>query len=191
MLNAAQIIERKLLRLEYSKGKVAQVGYDLSVQEISSLMFNGRILKNKTILPLYNPLPLCDVSIKSEDNGKWEDSRGWELKPGIYEVKFWEGCDIPSDLSARIIQRSSLARSGVFLCSSIFDPGFSTEFMGTMINVQREVFIEKDARIGQIFFEENESVANDQLYSGQYQHDRQRVNPYDLTEVANNRKDLK
>ena len=34
MLNANQIVEKGLLKLENSKGKKAQVGYDLSLKEV-------------------------------------------------------------------------------------------------------------------------------------------------------------
>ena len=37
MLNADQIVEKGLLKLEQSKGKKAQVGYDLSLKEVNKI----------------------------------------------------------------------------------------------------------------------------------------------------------
>jgi len=159
MLNAEQILERKVLKLENSKGKAAQIGYDLSVKEIKSLVGRGGVKIDKTILPEYKP---------EELNGR----SGWFLDPGYYEVTFWEGCKIPNNLVGLIRQRSSMLRSGALLHSSVFDPGFETEFMGSFIAVFHPIFIEKDARIGQIYFHECEPVTKG--YDGQFQKDKQR-----------------
>jgi len=40
MLNADQIVEKGLLKLEQSKGKKAQVGYDLSLQTVKQIRQN-------------------------------------------------------------------------------------------------------------------------------------------------------
>ena len=58
MLNSDQIVEKGLLKLEQSKGKKAQVGYDLSLQEVKQIRQNpqdkiGVVLKNKTNLADY------------------------------------------------------------------------------------------------------------------------------------------
>ena len=161
MLNAEQIIEKDLLKLDNSKGKAAQIGYDLSVKEIKSLHGYGRILLNRTILPGYESIKTTTL-----------DTEGWELDPGYYEVTFWEGCKIPNNYVGLIRQRSSMLRSGALLHSSVFDPGFETEEMGSFIAVFHPIFIEKDARIAQIYFHECEPVVS--AYNGQFQNDKQR-----------------
>jgi deoxycytidine triphosphate deaminase len=53
----------------------------------------------------------------------------------------------------------------------VFDPGFETEFMGTLVYVYETIFIEKDARVAQIYFHECEPADK---YDGQWQNDKQR-----------------
>lgn len=174
MLNAEQIIEKKLLRLENSKGKIAQIGYDLSVKEIKTLDGVGKIRQNKTELPKYKNVELKEVFLENDNNGaNLPTPMGWYLEPGYYEVTFWEGCTIPNNYVGLIRQRSSMLRSGTLLHSSVFDPGFETNEMGSFIAVFCPIFIEKDARIAQIYFHECEPVSS--IYNGQFQNDKQRT----------------
>lgn len=169
MLNADQIVEKGLLKLEYSKGKKAQVGYDLSLQTVKQIRQNpqdkiGVVLKDKTNLAGYT-----DVEKKQLDG-----NMGWLLYPGTYEITFWEGCKLPSDYVGLIRQRSSLLRNGTIIHSSVFDPGFETEFMGCVMRVNEAIFIEEDARVAQIYFHQCEEVDQENLYNGQWQNDKQR-----------------
>lgn len=174
-LNSEQIIERKILKLDNTKGKPAQVGYDLAVKEIKRVLGMGYVLKDETILPKYQTLEKETTIVFSKKQNKDIQVRGWMLHPGTYEVTFWEGCDISNNLSSEIIQRSSVARCGGKINSSVFDPGFKTEEMGTMISIHRDLFIEEDTRIGQMVFEESEPLPDEKLYNGQFQNDKQRV----------------
>jgi deoxycytidine triphosphate deaminase len=97
---------------------------------------------------------------------------GWLLYPGTYEITFWEGCKLPADYVGLIRQRSSLLRNGTIIHSSVFDPGFETEFMGCVMRVNETIFIEEDARVAQIYFHKCEEVS--ELYNGQWQNDKQR-----------------
>ena len=68
MLNADQIVEQGLLKLEQSKGKKAQVGYDLSLKEVNRIGVStagaaysvdrggkiGKVLVNQTCYNLNN-----------------------------------------------------------------------------------------------------------------------------------------
>lgn len=169
MLNAQGIINEGLLKLEHTKGKEAQVGYDLSlrsVQKINGLDRIGKILKDKTELATYT----------SKEPIQLDGVEGWILHPGAYDVMFNEGCKIPNNRVAFIKQRSSLYRNGTIINSPLFDPNFETEFMGTIMYVHEPIFIEKDARIAQIYFHECEQVAEENLYRGQFFMDRQRNN---------------
>ncbi len=167
MLNSEQILERKVLKLENSKGKAAQIGYDLSIKEIKSRGKTlGEVNKGGTIL--------TSREVLNKEKDPVTEKTGWLLPPGYYEVTFWEGCKIPSNLVGLIRQRSSMLRNGSLLHSSVFDPGFETEFMGSFIAVFEHIFIEEDARIAQIYFHECEKVASDKLYDGQFQKDKQR-----------------
>ena len=172
MLNAEQILEQGLIKTEFSKGKPAQVGYDLSAKSINAIgkdEFNskpniGMVLKDKTILNNYTP-----VETKTIDGVE-----GWLLYPGAYDITFHEGCKIAANRVGLIRQRSSLLRNGAIIASSVFDPGFETENMGTIMIVTATIFIEQDARVGQMYFHECDGVAEENLYNGQWQNDKQR-----------------
>jgi deoxycytidine triphosphate deaminase len=173
MLNAEQILEQGLVKTEFSKGKPAQVGYDLSAKSINNIGLPnvkkstpaiGMVLKDKTILNNYDPVSLTYI----------DGHEGWLLYPGAYDVTFHEGCKIAANRVGMIRQRSSLLRNGAIIASSIFDPGFETDNMGTIMIVTATIFIEKDARVGQMYFHECDEVAEDKLYNGQFQNDKQR-----------------
>jgi dUTP pyrophosphatase len=175
MLNAKQIIDEGLLLLENTKGKPAQVGYDLSlkaVQRVGTSMANtpyniskggkiGKILKDKTELTTYTPIEPINL----------DGDRGWLLYEGVYDITFNEGCNIPDNRVAFIKQRSSLYRNGAIINSPVFDPGFKTDNMGTLLYVHETIFIEQDARVAQIYFHE---CAPADKYDGQWQNDKQR-----------------
>lgn len=169
MLNSNQIINENLLKLEDTKGKQAQVGYDLSIkslQKVDSSIKIGKILKDKTEIAEYIPVEM----------GKLDDIEGYFLYAGVYDVTFHEGCKIPNNRTAFIKQRSSLYRNGAIINSPIFDPGFETNNMGTLMYVFETIFIEKDARIAQMYFHENSPLDESQLYNGQFMMDKQRYN---------------
>jgi len=172
MLNAQQIIDEGLLLLEHTQGKPAQVGYDLSIKAVQKIgtrigynIFNdtavGKVLKDKTILTKYTP----------KDTIKLDGVEGWLLHEGVYDIMFHEGCKIPDNRVAFIKQRSSLYRNGAIINSPVFDPGFETENMGTLLYVYEPIFIEINARVAQIYFHSCEGATK---YEGQWQNDKQR-----------------
>lgn len=177
MLNAKQIIDEGLLKLENSYGKPAQVGYDVSLKQVNIIgerkinstemggfvggVEIGKVLKDGTKLTTYQPYPLQNV----------DGFNGWLLYPGTYDVTFHEGCKLPNNRVAFIKQRSSLYRNGSVINSPVFDPGFETDFMGTIMIVTKTIFIEENARVAQIYFYECEPA---ELYNGQWQNDKQR-----------------
>jgi len=175
MLNAKQIVDEGLLLLETTQGKPAQVGYDLSlkaVQRIGNQIGSGntmyvdgqigKVLKDKTVLTTYKPV----------DTIMLEGNEGWLLHPGVYDITFNEGCKIPDNRVAFIKQRSSLYRNGAIINSPVFDPGFETQNMGTLLYVHEPIFIEINARVAQIYFHECNGA---ELYNGQWQNDKQRA----------------
>ena len=171
MLNVAQILDEGLLRLERAQGKPAQVGFDLTLKQVNKVGSPssgvipkriGKVLKDKTELTDYTPYSLINL----------DGDRGWLLYEGVYDITFNEGCKIPSNRVAFIKQRSSLYRNGTIINSPVFDPGFETEFMGTLMFVHETIFIEENARVAQIYFHECEAA---ELYTGQWQGDKQRA----------------
>lgn len=172
MLNAQQILNKGLLKLEHSKGKPAQIGYDLSLKAVNKIGYKGtpdskigKVLANKTELATYAPIETRNV----------DGINGWLLYEGVYDITFYEGCTIPNNYVGLIRQRSSMLRNGTVLHSSVFDPGFETEFMGTVMVVNETIFIEEGARVAQIYFHECEPVEDENLYNGQWQGDIQRA----------------
>jgi deoxycytidine triphosphate deaminase len=175
MLNAKQIVDEGLLLLENTKGKPAQVGYDLSLKavqkigtSISSSPYKistsgkiGKVLKDKTELTVYTPVETINL----------DGVQGWLLYEGVYDITFNEGCNIPDNRVAFIKQRSSLYRNGAIINSPVFDPGFKTENMGTLLYIHETIFIEQDARVAQIYFHKCDPADK---YDGQWQNDKQR-----------------
>jgi len=171
MLNVKQILDEGLLKLEHSKGKPAQVGFDLTLKQVNEIGVRsshspsvkiGKVLKDKTELTAYTPYGLMNLDGVS----------GWLLYQGVYDITFNEGCKLPANRVAFIKQRSSLYRNGTIINSPVFDPGFETEFMGTLMYVHKTIFIEENARVAQIYFHECEAA---ELYDGQWQGDKQRT----------------
>jgi len=169
MLNAQQILDERLLVLEHAQGKPAQVGYDLTLKQVNIIgnkkdmtgFHIGKVLKDKTQLTNYEPYSLINL----------DGNTGWLLYEGVYDITFNEGCKIPNNRVAFIKQRSSLYRNGAIINSPVFDPGFETEFMGTLMYIHCPLFIEENARVAQIYFHECSSA---ELYNGQWQNDKQR-----------------
>ena len=169
MLNAQQILEEGLLKLEHAQGKPAQVGFDLTLKQVNkignkgiSIPKIGKVLKDKTELTNYTPHGLMSL----------DGSIGWLLYAGVYDITFNEGCKIPDNRVAFIKQRSSLYRNGAIINSPVFDPGFETDFMGTLLYVHETLFIEENARVAQIYFHECTPA---EKYDGQFQYDKQRT----------------
>ena len=173
MLNAKQILDEGLLILEEAKGKPAQVGYDLTLKAVNKIgtkvggnLFTegriGKVLKDKTVLTTYTLV----------DTKQVDGDEGWLLYEGVYDITFNEGCKIPDNRVAFIKQRSSLYKNGAIINSPVFDPGFETQNMGTLLYVHETIFIEKDARVAQIYFHECEPA---EKYDGQWQNDKQRA----------------
>lgn len=176
MLNVQQILEEGLLKLDNAKGKPAQVGYDVTLKAVNKIgdinaAYNekadgtslriGKVLKNKTELTNYSTIETMNL----------DGVEGWLLYPGTYDLVFNEGCNIPDNRVAFIKQRSSLWRNGALINSPVFDPGFQTDNMGTTMLVTETIFIERDARVAQIYFHECQPA---EKYDGQWQNDKQR-----------------
>ena len=168
MLNAKEILEEGLIVLDNAKGKPVQVGYDLSAKEIKKIGdanaangYIGHVYVDRTVVGDLVNVDLVDM------NGR----EGWMLHPGTYDVTMNEGCNIAANRTGMVRQRSSLLRNGAIIASSIFDPGFYTDNIGTVMIVTNHIFIEQDARVAQMYFHEN---SEGDVYDGQFQNDKQR-----------------
>lgn len=159
---------------------IQQVGVDLQLIKVERLFGIGLIPKEgKTKLTKYLDIPREELIIGVEeietDQGTESipiESTGWKLNPGTYSITFNQGCKVPNNQMLLIRQRSSLARNGSWIHSSVFDPGFQTERIGTVMIITQPIEIEYEARIAQAYTHECNTVEN--LYDGQYQKDLQR-----------------
>lgn len=167
MLTAKQIREQGIVTGPILDENIQQVGIDLNLVEIRKIEGNGYVPSNgKTQLAERGDL--C-IPIKGVD-GKM----AWHLDIGCYDIVFRQGCDIPSDNTLKIIQRSSILRNGAQIISSIFDPGFKTKNMGCVMTVNHPIIIGEGARVAQAYVHEHDEVMPEDLYDGQFQGDSQR-----------------
>lgn len=166
MLLNSQNISKFLIESEFSKKN--QVGIDLSVKSIEIMLDNSvSVFQDKTVINSEKFINIEPIQhfIYSESNFKF----GWLLSPGTYALTFNEKCNLDASHTGFILSRSSIYRGGSFICSPIWDPGFTTKdnFMGTTLFVTKTIFIEKNARVAQFFIHTNETP--DSLYNGQFQ----------------------
>lgn len=167
-LTGRQIVENGIITKVDNSECIQQVGVDLEVIKISQIIGGGIVPKQgKTSLPEYKEIEI-DQTLEGEDR------KGWFLNPGAYDITLKQGCKIPNNQRLQIVQRSSLLRNGIILASSMFDPGFETENIGTVMIVNAPIFIEFEARVGQAYTTEVNEVKEEDLYNGQFQKDQQR-----------------
>lgn len=170
-LTGREIVSRGILVGIDLENAVQQQGVDIRLDQVSRLVAArpGRIPeKGKTILPEYLKVePEIDFVTGKET---------FTLEPGYYEVVFKEGCNIPNNIVIyNIKSRSSLVRCGAHIECGQFDAGFVTDQMGCFLSVEIPIKIERGARIAQVQVLETREVGQEDLYNGQWQHDKQRT----------------
>ena len=158
-LTGQELINKRIVTGNVSLENIQQHGVDLNLRSVERVIGIGFIPKEgKTLLSERE-------NIKPEDNI-------FSLEPGVYDFVFEQGCNIPHDQRAEVIQRSSCSRNGLFIRSAVFDAGFKTEQVGTMVIVMNPIRIEKGARVAQFVCEASNVV--EKTYNGQWQGDSQR-----------------
>ena len=175
MLNGRELIEKGVITGKIGEKNVAQHGVDLNLSKVERLVgpTPGRIpndegeIKKKTLLTEYEVVPTMGGV--------------WALEPGTYSIIFEQGCKIPADMMLLIRQRSSLLRNGTILHSSVFDAGFETGQMGTVMIVNKPIVIERGARVAQIYGHACTEIDEKDVYGAegkgsQWQGDNQREN---------------
>jgi len=160
MLSSQKQIKETILPSDYSK--YTQEGIDLSVQKIERILDGAVIVgKEKTTV---NPDKFENVTTISLDGNEV-----WRLEPGAYALTFNEKCVIPKNATGFIKSRSSIYRGGAQIDSPLWDPEFTSgkNFMGTTMIVNKVIFIEKNARVGQFYL--IDSHPPEEGYNGQFQ----------------------
>jgi len=181
MILAAQQLLNAVITDQFGKGAMAQVGYDLSVSEISCLVGNDPqeesgdkvfcevFADNSKTLPTYvklQPQVLLRKKHVGTEAEYQEAYKGWQLDRGIYSLTFDQGVSLSETQTAFVHHRSTLLRMGIVITSAVYDPGFATQQMGAIMFVSRPVRIEIHSKLAQLVVHENYATT---LYQGQYQ----------------------
>lgn len=90
------------------------------------------------------------------------------LHEGVYLVRLMETVNLPADLMARTLPRSSLLRMGASIESAVWDAGYCGAGQVQLVVNSPGIIVEQGARIVQMVFEELTSTSQ-HLYSGVYQ----------------------
>lgn len=162
-LTGRELYEKGIITGFIPEENIQQHGIDLNLRRVIKLAsygIGGQI-------PVYGKTELGE-RYEVEPAGSLQ----WNLDPGAYEVVFDQGCRVPADQRLRIVQRSSILRNGGILQSSVFDAGFQTDAIGTVMFFFCPIRIQVGARVGQMIAEGSNNVYN--LYNGQWQGDQQR-----------------
>ncbi len=77
--------------------------------------------------------------------------------------------DLPEDVAAMLLPRSTLVRNGVFTSNGLYDSGFKGHLGSVIHNRCGQAYIERGASVGQIVFFVAEKVT--EMYAGGYNHD--------------------
>jgi len=149
---------RKLIRennlLEnYLEENIEGAGVDLRVGKIFHLKSGAKLTTSERILPEVEEIK----------------ERQFALKPEHYVlVQTMEKVNMPLNICARMLPRSTIQRSGVYQFHAFIDPGYSGALTFGMKNLGKFNFeFEKGTKVSQIIFEEVKGEAKG--YNGRYQ----------------------
>lgn len=189
-LTGKQIVESGVITGYDTEHAVQQQGLDLRLDTVTRLGeftqrngtcgFLGRgwiPAKGKTELPIARTEMELHTAMPEEYPSRgYSGTPYFALAPGYYEITMLEGCKIPDNLViSNIKSRSSLVRCGAEIVCGQFDAGFETKNIGCFLRVSLPICIEHGARIGQVQVFETAPVSKENLYNGQWQHDKQRT----------------
>ncbi|TBR18712.1 deoxyuridine 5'-triphosphate nucleotidohydrolase [bacterium] len=168
MLNREEIIEAvKVKRLVEGymdlDTQVTPNGFDLTAKEIWAFKSCGALdFSNKERVAPDSSI-LKTKKIKPGDKFGW-----WHLKQGVYKAVTNEVVNIPKDLTALALPRSSLLRMGATVHTAVWDAGFCgrSEFILSVMN-PKGLKLKQNARIAQLIFWDIKEVKEG--YRGIYQ----------------------
>ncbi|MFC2162523.1 dCTP deaminase [Candidatus Altiarchaeota archaeon] len=148
-----ELIREKNLIESFSDDSLGGAGYDLRLDKIYRLASNS----------------MLGVTDRRTPDVKQVDYDSYTLGPGDYVlVETLEKVNMPADVAARVLNRSTLFRCGVSLFNAFIDPGFKGTLTFGMKNLSNMDFtVERGSRIAQVIFEK---VSGDTIeYDGKYQ----------------------
>lgn len=148
-----ELVEQSALLESFSPDSLGGAGYDLRIGRAYRLKGGGALL------------------VDGKNNPEVEELEGDEftLKAGDYIlIESLEKVDMPPNLVARILPRSTIFRNGCSLITALVDPGFrGTLTMGLKNLSGHEFRFQRNARVAQIVFEEVSGETKE--YDGHYQ----------------------
>jgi dUTP pyrophosphatase len=99
--------------------QVQPAGVDLTLDEVETFS---------------SPLVLSEQSTELAKVEKLNPLEGkYSLKPGAYKITYSETVNIPNDAIGLVFPRSSLLRSGVMVCTAVWDPGYRGKGSGLLL----------------------------------------------------------
>ncbi|MFH1722053.1 MAG: dCTP deaminase [Candidatus Altiarchaeota archaeon] len=148
-----KLVEENHLLENFSMKALGGAGYDLRLDKIYQL-------KSESYLGVADRKTPEIREISFEE---------YTLNPNEYVlVETLEKVNMPENLMARILPRSTLFRCGVTLITAVVDPGFQGTLTMGLKNISNQEFkVERGARIAQIVFEE--VAGKTEKYNGKYQ----------------------
>ncbi|MFH1403607.1 MAG: dCTP deaminase [Candidatus Altiarchaeota archaeon] len=147
------LVEGKGLIDNFSPESLGGAGYDLRLDRIYRLTSDS----------------FLGVSDRRTPGVEEVEFDSYAMKPGEYVlVETLERVNMPSNVAARVLNRSTLFRCGCSLYNALVDPGFMGTLTFGMKNLsEKEFTVERGARIAQIVFERVHGEAEE--YDGKYQ----------------------
>ena len=146
----------KLMQGFIDKDKQIQsAGVDLTVGKIFKLSGKGVIdfTNEKRQLPEY-------IEVTPENDV-------WNLEPGLYNASMNETVELPNDIAAMVLPRSSALVCGVEAHTALWDPGYKGRGF-LYFKLQRPIEIHKNARIVQmVFLKTKETEGYEGIYKGE------------------------
>jgi dUTP pyrophosphatase len=147
------IASSKILE-NFEEQNIQGSGVDLRIAKIYKIKSGSKLKKESRQMP-----EIEEVA----------SSGSYVMKPGEYVlIETMEKVNMPANLVARMLPRSSMFRCGINLATAVVDPGYCGKITVGMKNFsEHEVEVEIGSRVLQIVFElvEGKSV----LYDGKYQ----------------------
>jgi len=134
-------------------------GVDLSLKEVASFSSSGSLGIGNQDRVLAQTFPLA-----------FDSSGSVSLGPGCYLVTYNEVVNLPRNMMALAVPRSSLLRCGVSIHTAVWDAGYSGRSQSLLVVYNPHGFrLCKGARIVQMVFFLSRGVA--QGYQGVFQHE--------------------
>lgn len=148
-----KLVKEKRLIEGFDETCLEGTGYDLRVAKFYNASGDSFLGKDKRVMPNAEEIP-SDIL---------------RMAPGDYVLmETVEKVNMPENLVARVLNRSSLFRCGATTFNALVDPGYTGTLTFGLKNVSNNNFsIQHGARVAQIVFEEVNGGTK--LYNGKYQ----------------------